>query len=185
MAKPGAAPAAPAAGAPAAPAAGAGAAPAPMAAPKPAPELDQMKFLLGKWRCEGKELASMMGPEHAIKGSAEAKLDVDNFWQTFTYEEKKTKEHMGIKVHGLWGWNAGIKKFIRAAADNRGGWDSATSPGLEGDKMTWSGDFTGPMGTMPFHHTFNKKSDKEWSHSLEIKTPDGKWTTIEEVTCKK
>src|SRR5262245_48720981 len=71
--------AAPAAAAPAAkPAAGAPAAPgAPMPAPKPAPELDQLKFFLGKWKCEGKAMASPMGPEHAVKGSAEAKMDND------------------------------------------------------------------------------------------------------------
>ena len=34
-------------------------------------------------------------------------------------------------------------------------------------------------------HTFTKKSDKEWMMALEIKTPDGKWAPLSEVTCKK
>jgi hypothetical protein len=184
-AKPPAAPAAAAPAAPAAPAAAASAPPMPPP-PKPAAELDQLKFFLGKWKCEGKQLATpTMGPEHPIKGAAEAKMDSDNFWQAWTYEEKKSKEHMGFKVHGMWGWDAGTKKFVRAGADNRGTWDTATAPGVEGDKITWTGELSGPMGVMPFHHTFVKKSDKEWMHALEVKGPDGKWIPLEEVTCKR
>jgi Protein of unknown function (DUF1579) len=186
--KPAAAPAAkPAAAAPApAPAAGAPAAPSgPPPAPKPATENDQIKFFVGKWKCDGKQFASPMGPEHTFKATAESKMDGDNFYQSWTYEEKKSKDHMGMKVKGMWGWDAGTKKFVRAGADNRGGWDTATAPGLEGDKIVWTGEVSGPMGKMPFHHTFTKKSDKEWSMALEAKMPDGKWAPLSEVTCKK
>jgi hypothetical protein len=182
--------AAPAAAAPAA-AAPAAAAPAaapagPPPAPKPGPEMDQLKFLLGKWKCDGKAFASpMTGPEHAIKGSVDNKLEGEGFWQVWTYEEKKTKEHPGLKVHGMWGWDGGMKKLVRAAGDNHGIWDTATTPGMDGDKILWTGDFSGPMGKMPFHHTFVKKGDKEWTHTVEVKAPDGKWMPTEEVTCKK
>ena len=43
----------------------------------------------------------------------------------------------------------------------------------------------GLKGRIAFHHTFTKKSDKEWSHVLEIRLPDGKWAPTEDVTCKK
>jgi hypothetical protein len=164
------------------------AAPAPpaMPAPKPAPELDQLKFLLGKWRCEGKQFASpVFGPEHSFKATAENKPDVDGFWNHFTYEEKKSKEHHGFKVHGLWGWDQGNKQLVRAGASSDGNWDSGTSPGLDGDKMVWTGEFSGPQGKMAFKHTFTKKGDKEWNHFLELKDPTGKWNPTEDVTCKR
>jgi len=176
-AAPGAKPAAP-------PAAAAPAAPPP--APKPAAELDTFKVFLGKWKCDGKAFASPLSPtEHGVKGSAEAKLIVDNFWQSFTYEEKKTKEHPGLKVNGVWGFDQGSKRFVRAGAGNHGEWDTASAPGWEGDKLTWTGELSGPMGRVPFHHTFTKKSDKEWTHTLELRLPDGKWIPAEEITCKK
>jgi hypothetical protein len=154
--------------------------------PRPAPEMDQLKFFVGKWKCEGKSFASpMTGPEHSVKASADDRLDADGHWQHWTYEEKKTKEHPGIKIHGMWGWDAANKRFVRAAADNTGGWDTATSPGMQGDKIVWTGEISGPLGKVPFHQTFTKKSDKEWTHALEVKTPDGKWVAAEEVTCKK
>ncbi len=155
-------------------------------APKPAPELDTLKVFLGRWKCEGKAAASpMFGPEHAIKASAEAKLESDNFWQSFTYEEKKTKEHPGLKMKGLWGYDQGSKRYVRAAAGSHGEWDTASAPGWEGEKLTWTGELSGPMGRVPFHHIFAKKSDKEWVQVFEVRGPDGKWFQTEEVTCKK
>jgi hypothetical protein len=183
-AKPAAPAPAPAAAKPGAPAATAPATPPPP--PKPALELDQMKFFLGKWKCDGKAFASPMSPtEHGLKATAEAKLEVDNFWQSFTYEEKKSKEHPGLKVKGFWGFDQGSKRFVRAAVANHGEWDTASSPGWEGDNLIWTGELSGPMGRIAFHHRFTKKGDKEWLHFLEIRTPDGKWAPAEEVTCKK
>ena len=144
------------------------------------------KFFVGKWKCEGKAFPSPMSPtEHAIKGTAEAKLVVDNFWQQFIYEEKKTKEHPGLKVNGYWGYDQGAKRFVRAAVGNMGEWDTASAPGWEGDKLVWTGELSGPMGRIPFHHTFTKKGEKEWMALLEARLPDGKWAPIEDVTCKK
>src|SRR5437763_5380336 len=178
------APAAPAKpGAPAAAAAAPAMMPPP---PKPAAELDTFKFFVGKWKCDGKAFAGPMSPtEHAVKASAEGKLIVDNFWHSFTYEEKKSKDHPGLKVNGLWGYDQGAKRYVRAAASNQAGWDTASAPGWEGDKLVWTGEMSGPMGRIPFHHTFTKKSDKEWSHVLEVRMPDGKWTPTEDITCKK
>src|SRR4051794_38884814 len=167
-------------------AAPAAASPAMPPTPKPAPELETLKVFLGKWKCEGKAAASpMFGAEHAIKASAEAKLESDNFWQSFTYEEKKTKEHPGLKMKGLWGYDQGSKRYVRAAAGSHGEWDTASAPGWEGEKLTWTGELSGPMGRVPFHHIFAKKSDKEWVQVFEVRGPDGKWFQTEEVTCKK
>jgi hypothetical protein len=183
---PAAKPAAPAAAAPAAapPAAAPPATPPPP--PKPAQELETFKFFLGKWKCDGKAFAGPMSPtEHAVKGSAEAKLVVDKFWQSFTYEEKKTKEHPGLMVNGFWGFDQGAKRYVRAAVANHGEWDTASAPGWEGDKLVWTGELSGPMGRLLFYHMFTKKSDKEWTHVLEGRMPDGKWIPLEDVTCKK
>jgi hypothetical protein len=158
-------------------------------APKPAPELDTFKVFLGRWKCDGKAFASpLSATEHAVKATAEGKLDADNFWQSFNYEEKKTKEHPGLKLKGLWGYDQGAKRFVRAAVGNHGEWDTASAPGWEGDKPIWSGELSGAQGRIPFRHTFTRnvdKSDKEWTHFLELRQPDGKWVAAQEISCKK
>ncbi|HEX2659579.1 MAG TPA: hypothetical protein VHU40_14950 [Polyangia bacterium] len=154
--------------------------------PKPAPELDQLKFLRGRWRCDGKQFATpMFGPEHVFTATAEGKPMVDGFWDQYTYEERKSPTHHGLKVQGQWGWDQGAKHFTRVAVTNAGDWDSGTAPGFEGDKLVWTGEFSGPLGRMAYRHTLTKKSDKEWSHALELKDPSGKFAPINEVTCKR
>jgi hypothetical protein len=156
---------------------------APPPPPKPAAQLDQLKLFLGNWKCSGKQFATpMFGPDHAFTGSASARMEADGFWQQWVYEEKKAKDHPGIRLVGLWGWDSGGKRFIRAAGSSLGGWDSATSVGFNGDKMVWTGDLSSPAGRMPFRQTFTKKSDKEWSFRLELNT-QGAWVPLSEVTC--
>jgi hypothetical protein len=159
---------------------------APLAGPRAAPELESLRFLMGKWRCDGKQFASAtFGPEHAFKALAENKSTVDGAWDEFLYEEKASKEHVGVKVHGLWGWEAASRRLVRATVSSDGTWDSATSPGIEGDKVVWTGDFATAVGKVPFRHTFTKKSDKEWAHALEMKDAAGRWIATSEVVCRR
>jgi hypothetical protein len=158
-------------------------APSPGRPAKPPQQLEQLKLFLGTWKCSGKQLATpMFGPEHTFTSSASSKPDVDGFWHLFTYEEKKSKDHPGLKLVGHWGYDVGGKRFIRAAGSNQSGWDSATSVGFNGDKMVWTGDFSGPMGRMPFKQTFTRKSDKEWSFRYELNI-QGTWVALSEVSC--
>ena len=158
----------------------------PAPGPKPPPELDQLKFLRGRWRCAGVQFASALyGPEHRFVATAESKAAVDGFWDQFNYEELRSKEHHGYKAQGLWGWDRSGKRLIRTAATNVGDWDTGTAPGLEGDKIVWTGEVVGLLGHTVYRHTITKKTDKEWSQALELKDSAGRYTPINEVTCKR
>jgi hypothetical protein len=167
--------------APAEPAADAAAGP-----PKPPPQLEQLKFFAGTWHCEGKGFASpFAAAEHPLKATVTVKWTLNDFWQTFAYEEKKTKEHPGAaKVAGTWGWDAGGKRFVRADADAFGGWFTATSTGWAGDQLVWVGDLSTRKGMLSARHAFTKKSDKEFEHAFEM-TVAGKNTPVFAATCKK
>ncbi|HEX3902019.1 MAG TPA: DUF1579 family protein [Polyangia bacterium] len=192
-AKPAAAPAAakPATAAAPAPAAAkpavaaAPAAPPPPPAPKPAAELDQLKMFEGTWKCDGKQPAGPMGPEQVYKSSFKGKKDVDNFWLTFEYTQKKSKVHpMPITAKGFLGYDPAAKKYVTLGVDNMGGSMNETSPGWEADKLTFVGD--GQMGgqKISFRETYTKKSDKEMVWSGEMKM--GKdWIPVGTDTCKK
>jgi hypothetical protein len=166
--------------------------------PKPAPELEAFKVFLGRWRCDGKMFASPLAlTEHGVTGTAEGKPEADGFWQSFTYEEKKTKEHPGLKLKGLWGFDQGVKRFVRAAVGNHGEWDTGSSTGWEGNKLVWTGELSSQFGRIPYRHTFTTKADvananrpdklsaREWTHALELRLPDGRWVPAQEVTCKR
>jgi hypothetical protein len=185
-AKPAAAPAAaPVAAKPAAaPPTAAAAAPAPVA-PKPAPELDQLKVLETTWRCDGKQPAGPMGPEQTYKSTFKAKKDVDSFWLALEYTQKKSKTHpLPISAKAFVGYDPSIKKYVTTGVDNMGGWISETSPGWEGDKLTFMGD--GQMGgqKVSFRETYTKKGDKAMTWTGEMKM--GKdWIPVGTDECKK
>jgi len=180
--------------------------PAPVAAPllaitgpgsKPAAELEQLKFLRGRWQCTGKQLASpMFGPEHRFSALAEVKTAVDGFWDQFNYEERRSKEHRGFKAQGLWGWDQSAKHLVRVGATSAGDWDYGSSPGVDGDKLVWTGELTGPLGRTGYRQTISKKGEREITLVLELKEPaaasagthggpHGNFATINEVDCKR
>jgi hypothetical protein len=189
-AKPPAAPAAPAAKpgpAAAAPAAApAVAAPAtPPPAPKPPAELEQLKMFEATWRCEGKQPAGPMGPEQDYKSTFKGKKDVESFWISFEYSQKKSKAHsMPIMAKGYIGYDPAAKKYVSMGVDNMGGSVTESSPGWEADKLTFTGD--GQMGgqKISFRETYTKKGDKEMIWAGEMKM--GKdWIPVGTDTCKK
>lgn len=169
---------------PAAPAATPAAAPA--GPPPPATELtESFKPMEGKWKCDGKAPDSPFGKAHATKADMVWKSDLNGYWYVMRYEEKKTKENATpyIMASSV-GFDPSKKQLVRTDIDGIGMVTHLSSKGWEGDKMTWSGDVMGPQ-KMTFKETITKKSAKELASSLEIAGPDGKFTGIMEMTCKK
>jgi len=173
----------PAAGA-AAPAAPAGAAPPTMAPPKPAPELDQLKWMEGSWRCDGKAPASAMGPEHAYKSTMKIKRDLDNFWYVTEYEQKKSKENpVAVKARGFLGYDPVAKKYESIGVDSVGGIVQLTGT-LEGDKLSSMGEGSLAGQKIGFKEVITKTGDKALTWHGEMKM--GKdWVVIGDDTCKR
>jgi hypothetical protein len=157
----------------------------PPPAPKPAAELEQLKMFEATWRCEGKQPAGPMGPEQDYKSTFKGKKDVESFWISFEYSQKKSKAHaMPVMAKGYIGYDPAAKKYVSLGVDNMGGSVSESSPGWEADKLTFTGD--GQMGgqKISFRETYTKKGDKEMIWSGEMKM--GKdWIPVGTDTCKK
>jgi hypothetical protein len=161
----------------------AAAAPAP-GAPKPAPELDQLKWLEGNWRCDGKAPAGSMGPEHAYKSTMKVKRDLDGFWYVGEYEQKKSKENpMAVKARSFIGFDPVAKKVVSVGVDSFGG-ALQLSGVIEGDKVSSEGEGTMGGQKMGFKETFTRTGDKGLTWHGELKM--GKdWMVIGDDTCKR
>jgi hypothetical protein len=155
------------------------------AAPKPAQEIDQFKYFVGTWHCEGMDFASPLGPEHRMVETVTAKMDLDDFWVMQRVTEKKTKENQN-PLDGIYAWtyDPGQKKFVATWNDNTGGWAMQASKGWEGDKLVFLGEYASGGQKMAARDTYTKKSEQEHVHSFEIKAKDG-WKKVDEETCKK
>ena len=172
---PAAAPAPAASGAPAAP---------PASPHKPAAELDQIKWLEGTWRCDGKAPAGSMGPEHAYKSAMKVKRDLDGFWYVGEYEQKKSKDNpMAVKARSYIGFDPVAKKVVSVGVDSFGGALQMTGT-IEGDKISTEGEGTMGGQKMGFKQIFAKTGDKSLTWHGELKM--GKdWTVIGDDSCKR
>jgi hypothetical protein len=92
---------------------------------------------------------------------------------------------MTMKFRGMSGYDPATKKFVRVDFDSSGGMVHLSSPGWEGDKMTWVGDGTMMGQKVKMRHTMTKKSDTEFTSLFESAGPDGKFAAMGEDDCKK
>jgi hypothetical protein len=161
-------------------------APAPVVVvPKPAPELDQMKVLEGKWRCDGRAPAGPSGPEHAYKSTWKFKRDLDNFWWAAEYQQTKAKAHpMPLKARGYMTWDPSAKAFVLVGVDNMGGSSTETTTGWSGDVVTLAGDASMAGKKVPYREVITKKGNREFTWRGEMKT-GGDWVTLGEDRCRK
>jgi hypothetical protein len=152
--------------------------------PQPPPELDQLKWMEGIWRCEGKAPAGPMGPERGYKAAMKIKRELDGFWYAGEYEQKKSKENpMAIKARSFLGYDPVTKKVVSVGVDNVGGALQQTGT-LEPDKVSTTGE--GSMGgqKVGFREVITKTGDRSLTWHGEVRM--GKdWIVIGDDSCKR
>ncbi|MEO8378158.1 MAG: DUF1579 family protein [Acidobacteriota bacterium] len=155
----------------------------PAVSPKPDPMLRQLDAFAGNWKCSGTAFASPMSPQHATTGEVWMKLDMNGYWMTFTYAEKKTTENpMPFQVNGFLGYDTEIHKLVMGSVDNMGGYSTASSDGWNGDTIVYSGPWHMGGMTVNGRDSFTKKGAREMIHAASIEQ-NGEWTKLDEETC--
>jgi hypothetical protein len=152
-----------------------------MAPPKPDPALDQLKNMVGTWKCEGK--MNMGGQDMSMKSTAKFAWDLDNFWVVGKFESAKAKGMPQFKGTAYYGYDPATKMYLELMVDNMGGWGRATSKGREGDKEEWTGKAMMMGKEMDIKSTITFKGDKEVQISDVMGAPPEAMTS--EMTCKK
>ena len=162
------------------------AAPAAAMSMKPAPEMDRAKWMVGTWQCTGKAMASEMGPEHPTEAQVVIEMALDDHWLQAHYREKKTAQNpMPISGDEAWSYDPAGKMWNRLAIDSMGGWEIGTAKGWEKGKMAFTSDAVMGGKKMKIRDTFTEKNPREIDYLGEMGTPDGKWTALWSVNCKK
>lgn len=160
-----------------------GGAPPAAAMPKPAAQLSQLKYFGGSFRCKGQAFASPYGPAHPTEATVHVALELDGFWYTGRYTEKKTQQNTHpYEFDFSWGYDAATEKFLAAGHDNMGGSATQTSSGWEGDRMVWDGETLAMGQKAGARDTFIKKGPDELQHTGEMQL-NGQWTKLDEETC--
>src|SRR5260221_4074164 len=155
------------------------------APPGPNPKLKDLKYFAGTWQCKGTAFAFMGTPEHKTTGAVEANWALNDYWLLIRYHESKTAvSAQPVDIRLSQGWDDQTKKVASGAVDNMGAYYIQSSPGWDGDKMTWNGDMHAGGMTMKVRDVFTKISATKLQHMAEGEM-DGKWTKLDEETCTK
>ncbi len=157
-------------------------APPAMEEPKPAPELQELKGMIGSWKCDGKGTA---GTEtFPMKGTAKFTWDYGNFFVVASIVGPKSKDMpAGYKETDIYGYDPVAKQFVMNGFDSMGGMTSMTSKGWEGDSQTWTGKYKIAGHDMDSKLTVTRKGDKE-VHLAGTETGGGMTVTVDQ-TCKR
>jgi hypothetical protein len=151
--------------------------------PRPAPDLAQLKYFAGSFHCTGRAFDSPFGPAHPTEADVTVELELDGFWYTGRYMEKKTRENPHpYEMDFSWGYDGAARRFTAGAHDNLGGVSTESSAGWSGDTLVWQGDSVamGKKGGM--RDTFTKKGPDTVIHLGEMESGGG-WIKLDEETC--
>jgi Protein of unknown function (DUF1579) len=156
-----------------------------MTALKPAPEMAKLKTFEGRWTCTGQMDAGAFGPARKTTTRVTAHSDLGGFWVSGRVVVEKTRDNP-VPMEGMFHqtWDRANKRYLMLWVDSGGGWSQETSPGWEGDTITWTGDgwFGGQKAGE--RDGFTVKPDGSLVHTMAVEM-NGQWTPLGEETCHK
>src|SRR4051794_12608777 len=149
------------------------------------PKLKEVQVVLGSWQCTGMTFASPYGPEHPTKATVHGTWILGGAWLQINYTEMKTaKNPHPYAVQAVWSYDEEPKAFVAGSTDNTGGYSTQKSPGLEGDKLVFTGPMHGGGMTMNSRDIFTRVGKNEIRHESEMEEK-GVWKPLDKETCKR
>jgi len=152
---------------------------------QPATEINQLFVLEGNLTCTGQQTDSVFGPAHAIQTTMSGKRDLNGYWVTVRYDEKKTTDNpkpaSGVYNYG---WDPAAGHYVAFWIDSLGGFGTQTSSGWENGTMILVGDYNTGGQRIGARDTFTKTNAGIVSHLAELLV-QGEWVKLSSETCHK
>jgi hypothetical protein len=153
------------------------AAPAPTPVPMAKPDLSSVMFLVGTWSCS-QQLRGKTRPETDVTS-----VGMDGMWLVTQTTAPPFDQYRTVTINGTTyvGYDPNAKLWIQTGLDSAGGYGIQTSPGWQGNVITWTGKY--PDGSSSID-AVTKVSDTETSDANTSTDPQGK-TTNQTIRCVK
>jgi len=152
-------------------------APAPTMVPMAKPDFSSMTFLTGTWNCT-QMLRGKMRPD-----TSTTTIGMDGMWMVTQDTAPPFDQYRTVTINstGYTGYDATTKQWVQLGVDNSGGYGMGTSPGWQGNTITWTAkNLDGSTTT----DVITKASDTQTSDAQTTTDAQGKSTTVT-ITCKK
>ncbi|MGA8534294.1 MAG: hypothetical protein WB615_09335 [Candidatus Tumulicola sp.] len=152
-------------------------APAPTPVPMARPDFSSMQFYVGTWSCT-QPLRGKTRPETDVNS-----IGMDGAWMVTQSTAPPFDQYRTYTINGTGytGYDPTIKQWIQTGVDSGGGYGIGTSPGWQGNTITWTGKgLDGSTST----DVITKVSDTQTSDASTVTDPQGHATNIT-ITCTK
>ena len=152
-------------------------APAPTMVPMTKPDFSSMMFLTGTWNCT-QMLRGKTRPD-----TSTTTMGMDDMWMITQDTAPPFDQYRTATINSTTytGYDSTVKQWIQISVDNGGGYGTSTSPGWQGNAITWTTkNLDGSSGT----DGVTKVSDTATSDASSSTDAQGK-TTNTTIRCTK
>jgi hypothetical protein len=152
-------------------------APAPTMVPIAKPDFSSMMFLTGTWNC------SQMLRGKTRPDSSTTTVGMNGMWMVTQDVAPPFDQYRTVAVNSTTytGYDTTLKQWVSIGADDGGGYGIQSSPGWQGNMITWTGK--GLDGTT-FTDVITKDSDTKTTDQNTVTDPQGKVSKTT-ITCMK
>jgi hypothetical protein len=143
------------------------------------PEMNSLQWLLGTWKSSGQVFPTPSTPErvHPEAGVSTHKTVPESTW----IWKLDTQEGTGIFMPWI-SYDRPSKRYVMNSCVDAGVYGVLTSPGMQGNRITFEGDVTIFNISIHLRQTFTKASTNEAECEIfnEERMSDGTWTPIDQ-----
>jgi len=140
-------------------------------------EIEPLSFFLGQWNCECEFVAS----KKPIASHIAVAPDLDGSWLAFRWDDNAPNQYHALE---LWGFDKTAKQFTNFTHGNFGGLRLFDSPGWDGDTLIWTGDALTTPPTLNQRFVIERKPNKQFVISWQVRKPEADWVTGDRLTCR-
>ena len=157
--------------------------PAVAEAPRPGPSLRPMDFLVGDWRCTGRD-ATPEGDSYPVVATARIGWTADRSWLKFELAEQRTAENPEpLSGVWLWGYEPAKKRFSAYFFDSIGNRTEQYATEWAGDTLRLEGRIVGPGFEAPYRDIVVRKGDTFTVTGQGYMLTE--WITFQELDCRR
>ncbi|MBV9333115.1 MAG: hypothetical protein JO146_03835 [Candidatus Eremiobacteraeota bacterium] len=152
-------------------------APAATMVPNAKPDFSSMMFLTGTWNCS-QTLRGKTRPD-----TSTTTIGMDGMWMVSQDTAPPFDQYRTWTVNGTsyMGYDATTKQWVQVGVDNGGGYGISTSPGWQGNTITWT---TKGLDGSSGSDVITKNSDTQTTDASSATDAQGHTTTTT-ITCTK
>lgn len=151
---------------------------------KPAAELAALDYFVGSWTWNGQLQTGPEGPAREIRGTMMCRWELGKFFLGVAEDDEQIlKLPRRRQLRSYWGYDAGAKVYTRALFFFGGARMIDTSPGWQGNTLTYAGEMIAGGARIGTRHSLTRVTDAELHVRCSIAAADGGLTDLLEQTC--